>query len=490
MSVKIYDVSPRKDWCNQKVTGVSFYRSTLRQILTTVPSTTGSDVTDRVYYFPVTIVLEPDNPHDNQALSVRWNDQPIGHIPRADNAAYFPEFARLLASGCDAVTYARLWTSDPTANDPQVSMHVAIEKPGSIVPINNPPAEKWVLLPHGTATQVTKESDHFDVLQAYVPRGGTGLFLVSLHCVPRGVKTQKMGIEVRLDGQRIGELTDTSSAKFLPAVEHFDGLGLTTACKATLKGSALSAEVVLHAERAAELNAEMLTNPRVSPLPPLVPYETNPKNYQLPSSYIPDGDYGVMGSAGPLGALGSLGSLGSGLGSGMDGSSALGGSALGGGSAARRSNDSLQDDYQLVNPFIGNQTPQPAVPPIAPTPATTPGTEESLLGKFYDTVLVPSIDYVTNRDAQTPKIQPQQPRIQPQPQPQAQLPFYNSERSFGVYLLLLIFLGVFGAHHYYVGRIGKGLLYTFTSGLFMIGWIVDIANARQNFERDVWYRRL
>jgi len=33
-------------------------------------------------------------------------------------------------------------------------------------------------------------------------------------------------------------------------------------------------------------------------------------------------------------------------------------------------------------------------------------------------------------------------------------------------LLLCIFLGVFGAHQFYVGKIGKGLLYLFTVGLF------------------------
>ena len=39
---------------------------------------------------------------------------------------------------------------------------------------------------------------------------------------------------------------------------------------------------------------------------------------------------------------------------------------------------------------------------------------------------------------------------------------------------LCVFLGMFGAHQYYVGKIGKGILYTCTFGLFGIGWIVDI----------------
>lgn len=41
-------------------------------------------------------------------------------------------------------------------------------------------------------------------------------------------------------------------------------------------------------------------------------------------------------------------------------------------------------------------------------------------------------------------------------------------------LLLCLIGGMFGLHQYYVGRIGKGLLYTFTCGLFGIGWVVDI----------------
>ena len=43
-----------------------------------------------------------------------------------------------------------------------------------------------------------------------------------------------------------------------------------------------------------------------------------------------------------------------------------------------------------------------------------------------------------------------------------------------VALLLCFFLGGFGAHKFYEGKIGMGLLYLFTMGLFCVGWIVDI----------------
>ena len=46
-------------------------------------------------------------------------------------------------------------------------------------------------------------------------------------------------------------------------------------------------------------------------------------------------------------------------------------------------------------------------------------------------------------------------------------------RNKWVALVLCILLGYVGAHKFYEGRIGTGLLYLFTFGLFGIGWLVD-----------------
>ena len=39
--------------------------------------------------------------------------------------------------------------------------------------------------------------------------------------------------------------------------------------------------------------------------------------------------------------------------------------------------------------------------------------------------------------------------------------------------LLCLFLGYFGAHKFYEGRVGAGILYLFTVGIFGFGWFFD-----------------
>jgi TM2 domain-containing membrane protein YozV len=49
-----------------------------------------------------------------------------------------------------------------------------------------------------------------------------------------------------------------------------------------------------------------------------------------------------------------------------------------------------------------------------------------------------------------------------------------SERSRLAALLLCYFVGVFGVHRFYVGKIGTGILWLFTLGFLGIGALVDL----------------
>ena len=47
------------------------------------------------------------------------------------------------------------------------------------------------------------------------------------------------------------------------------------------------------------------------------------------------------------------------------------------------------------------------------------------------------------------------------------------EKNKWVAFLLCLFLGYFGAHKFYEGKVGMGILYLLTAGLIGIGWLID-----------------
>jgi hypothetical protein len=61
--------------------------------------------------------------------------------------------------------------------------------------------------------------------------------------------------------------------------------------------------------------------------------------------------------------------------------------------------------------------------------------------------------------------------------------YLRPDKSLGVAYLLWFFLGFLGVHHFYLGKVGRGVGYLLTFGWFMIGLLVDLFTLPSQVQR-------
>lgn len=279
---------PENGWANIDAVGMFYHQANIEKAIGGKPKV-GQDVTVNV---DVQLVPEPDNPHGTHAISVRWNGRVIAYISKDDDADYWNDLGRIVASGHTAVTTARIWASTqrpwdgrgPSKFESRVTL--VLREAALLTPINNAPTGKYSTLPWGSSLQVIKEEDHFDVLFNYVPPTGVGHVLLTLHRGLRHLKngTEKPYVEVRLDGERVGELSGVTSGHFLPVVEHLETMGVKPVAWGTIKGSALAAQLTINAAKSTEIPDAWISGPE-SRVPAFVPHTDQ---YDIPLSYQGD----------------------------------------------------------------------------------------------------------------------------------------------------------------------------------------------------------
>jgi TM2 domain-containing membrane protein YozV len=65
---------------------------------------------------------------------------------------------------------------------------------------------------------------------------------------------------------------------------------------------------------------------------------------------------------------------------------------------------------------------------------------------------------------------------------QADARFAAGRCDYSVAWILLTFLGAFGIHRFYMGKIGTGILWLLTGGLFLIGWLYDFCTLNRQVD--------
>lgn len=267
MTNTAYDVWDRNVWPSVETAGTYFYQATLAALFPNRLEEYGANLDASAL-----LILDPANPHDSKAVRVEVEGMPIGHLPRETAAAYADALRSLAQRGLVARVRAQLWGAQeydsewnldgderrtPTTINGKVRL--ALPDPHMLEPANNLPAAPHALLPFGRAVQVSPDADAMTTLAVWVHPAGTRWLISSLHEHEQQLaRSSRTVIEVRVDGNRVGQMTPKMSADFLPIVGEMRAAGLICLAPALLKGNRLKADLTVLASRSGELSPAWL----------------------------------------------------------------------------------------------------------------------------------------------------------------------------------------------------------------------------------------
>ena len=65
---------------------------------------------------------------------------------------------------------------------------------------------------------------------------------------------------------------------------------------------------------------------------------------------------------------------------------------------------------------------------------------------------------------------------------EADFRYITGDKNYNVSWILLTFLGIFGAHRFYLGKWVTGLIWFFTGGLFLLGYLYDYLTLNEQID--------
>ncbi|MFW9041716.1 hypothetical protein ACOI9V_04755 [Corynebacterium striatum] len=151
-----------------------------------------------------------------EGFRVRYQDTTIGHLEKSDVSAY-TELDWIIDAGLHPHVTARIAMVEMDGEQ-WPSFDVQLPAPGLCVPANNPPAERWTLLPGSTPATITNFQPKMDVL----PEGAEH-FLVTLHA--RRFLGRR-AVAVLVDGVQIASLDREDARRLANTVLEYQQNGL------------------------------------------------------------------------------------------------------------------------------------------------------------------------------------------------------------------------------------------------------------------------
>lgn len=281
------DVWIRTSWCNQEVAGEYYHAEAWRRFFPRKLPAAGVELTEQA-----SLIREPNNRHDRNAVRVEVRGQHVGHLPAEDAARYRATLDHLAARGFVVRTQTRLWAGpeieyqvdrrgelrEVDTGKVNCRITLALPEPHLLVPLNPPPQGLHAMLPMGGSVMVKTDGVPIAVFESVLTDSGEGWVHATLHELHEQLsRSVREIVEVRIDGVRVGAMTPAMSKKFLPVVRALADGGRLCATPAIVRGNRLNVEVRVHGSQAADLPQEWLLEHANHALAP-----TRPSNSRQP----------------------------------------------------------------------------------------------------------------------------------------------------------------------------------------------------------------
>lgn len=211
-----------------------------------------------------TLRREPNNKFDKNAIAVLIQGKTFGYIPREDNKDWQPVISRIESQGKSALVSARVWW-DFSANEddgPFGSVTLDVVEPQYSIIVNEPPSGETLNLTGDRAYQLSDESKFLENIEPFLDKGthtNSAAVIAELKLNVSENNSGKEYVQILIDEQEVGSLSNVTGAKFIPILKRCENLNLSFIAEAEISGNALAAEIKIYLTLPENFSKEMVT---------------------------------------------------------------------------------------------------------------------------------------------------------------------------------------------------------------------------------------
>lgn len=192
-----------------------------------------------------TLVPEPENKYDRNAVRVDVEGRTVGYLPREIAGDFQPVLRRLHAAGKVGSCHARIMGGG--RRNYGIHLHLA---PADRAVCANDPGDLEIIGGDRTVTVVGEERHQESIGAIARSDGVVGVFASLAPCtIQKGKYAGAEGIEVRVNGDRVGELTKAMSDRYGPLIHSLAKDGKAPGCEAVIMPSERGYQVELRLPR-------------------------------------------------------------------------------------------------------------------------------------------------------------------------------------------------------------------------------------------------